>query len=346
MAKTILIKRGLEANRTGITPATGELIWTTDNHDLWMGDGSTAGGIKVTGNIESNYIPTSEKGANNGVATLGATGLIPNGQLPPLAITSTYTAASQAAQLALTAQEGDVCVRTDENKSYIHNGGSAGDMTDWQELLTPTDSVTSVNGQTGVVSLDTDDITEGSTNVYYTDTRVSNYLTSTATLSQLSDVNISSISDGEVITWVAANSRWENTAIPSGVTNFVGLSDTPSNYTGAGGQFLKVNAGATAVEFGTTGIDELSDVDTTTSAPSNGEVLAWDGTNWVPTADSDTTYSAGTGLSLTGTTFALNASIDDLTDVDTTTSAPNVDEILGWDGSNWVPGANIDGGTF
>jgi len=184
--------------------------------------------------------------------------IIPNNQLPALAITSTYTAASQAAQLALTVQEGDVCVRTDENKSYIALNATNGSMSDWQELLTPTDSVTSVNGQTGVVSLDTDDISEG-TNLYYTDTRVNTYLTSTATLGMLSDVNISSIADGEVITWSNANSRWENTALTLGSTTFVGLSDTPANYSGAAGYVLKVNGAGTAVEFNdlnTTDVDE------------------------------------------------------------------------------------------
>ena len=425
MAKKILVRRGLEANRTSITPLLGEIIWTTDNHDLWIGDGSTAGGIKVTGNVEGNYIPLTQRAAANGVATLDASGLIPNNQLPALAITSTYTAASQAAQLALTVQEGDVCVRTDENKSYIALNATNGSMSDWQELLTPTDSVTSVNGQTGVVSLDTDDITEGTTNLYYTDTRVNTYLTGTATLAMLSDVNISSIADGEVITWSTANSRWENNAIPSGVTNFVGLSDTPSNFTGSAGYVLRVNAAGDAVEFNdlsTTDVDEgtnlyytnaradariaaasiddLSDVDTSTSAPSNGEVLKWDGTNWVPGTDdtvqnledlSDVTISSiadgevihwstansrweNTALTLGSTTFVglsdtpanytgaggqflkvnsgatavefTTAAIDDLSDVDTTTSTPNVDEILGWDGTNWVPGANIDGGTF
>ena len=176
MAQTIRLRRGLEANRTSVTPALGEALWTTDNKDLWIGDGSTAGGIKVTANVEStlvgSYVPLSQKGAANGVATLDASGLVPNSQLPALAITSTFTAADETAQLALTAEEGDVCVRTDENKSYIHNGGTAGDMTDWQELLTPTDAVLSVNGKTGVVSLDTDDISEGVSNLYYTNARV------------------------------------------------------------------------------------------------------------------------------------------------------------------------------
>ena len=31
------------------------------------------------------------------------------------------------------------------------------------------------------------------------------------------------------------------------------------------------------------GIDDLGDVDTNTAAPTNGQVLEWDGTNWVPT---------------------------------------------------------------
>jgi hypothetical protein len=34
-----------------------------------------------------------------------------------------------------------------------------------------------------------------------------------------------------------------------GASSFTGLSDTPANYTGAGGQFVRVNPGATALEF-------------------------------------------------------------------------------------------------
>ncbi len=34
-----------------------------------------------------------------------------------------------------------------------------------------------------------------------------------------------------------------------------------------------------------------------------GQALKWDGTTWAPAADNNTTYTTGTGLSLTGTTF-------------------------------------------
>ena len=41
-------------------------------------------------------------------------------------------------------------------------------------VLSPTSAVDSVNGETGIVVLDTDNIAEGTTNLYYTETRVSN----------------------------------------------------------------------------------------------------------------------------------------------------------------------------
>ncbi len=84
-------------------------------------------------------------------------------------------------------------------------------------------------------------------------------------------------------------------------------------------------------------INTHSDVDTSTNIPANGQVLSWNGTNWVPADDSDTTYSAGTGLNLTGTTFSLNSGIDNLTDVDVTTSPPTNGQVLSWDGSNCIP---------
>lgn len=99
-----------------------------------------------------------QKGSANGLATLDASSKIPTSQLPALAITTTNVVSSQAAQLALTAQEGDVAIRTDLSKSYIKNAGIAGTMADWNELLTPTDAVLSVNGYTGVITLVKGDI--------------------------------------------------------------------------------------------------------------------------------------------------------------------------------------------
>ena len=80
------------------------------------------------------------------------TGTLPVGNMAATALTTVQTASSESAQLALTAEEGDVVVRSDENKTYMHNGGSAGTMADFTLLATPTDAVTSVDGNTGVVT--------------------------------------------------------------------------------------------------------------------------------------------------------------------------------------------------
>jgi hypothetical protein len=96
---------------------------------------------------------TGQKGIANGIAELDGSGLVPTHHLPALAITTTQVVNSQANMLALTAQTGDVAVRTDVNKSFILTATPASTLANWQELLTPTDAVLSVDGSTGAVSL-------------------------------------------------------------------------------------------------------------------------------------------------------------------------------------------------
>ncbi len=99
-----------------------------------------------------------QKGQPGGLTPLGPDSLIPSQYLPPLAITEVFVVASEAAQLALDAQEGDVAIRTDLDRNYIHNGGTSGTMVDWTQLLTPAAPVQSVNGKTGNVVLDAADV--------------------------------------------------------------------------------------------------------------------------------------------------------------------------------------------
>jgi hypothetical protein len=70
--------------------------------------------------------------------TASSAGSIHKTNLPAIALTSVQTAESEIAQLALTTEEGDAVVRTDEKKTYMRNSGVAGDMTDFTLLQTPT----------------------------------------------------------------------------------------------------------------------------------------------------------------------------------------------------------------
>jgi hypothetical protein len=98
---------------------------------------------------------TKNTGTGNGnIPILDTDGKLPDSVIPKVAITNTWVVASQAAMLALSnAQEGDVAVRTDISKSFILKTTGFATLSNWQELLTPTDTVTSVNGSTGAVNI-------------------------------------------------------------------------------------------------------------------------------------------------------------------------------------------------
>lgn len=80
----------------------------------------------------------ASKGAASGLCELDADSKIPANRLPPLAINDTFTAASQVAMLALTAQRGDVALRSDTNSVFILFGDDPSDIDDWAEWLYPT----------------------------------------------------------------------------------------------------------------------------------------------------------------------------------------------------------------
>ena len=96
--------------------------------------------------------------------------------------------------------------------------------------------------------------------------------------------------DGQVLTWVNANSQWEPVDAAAGATSIDDLTDVDTSTTApTDGQVLTwVNANGkwepSAIAGGGGSIDSLSDVDTTTVPPTNGQVLVWDSVSsqWEP----------------------------------------------------------------
>ena len=119
--------------------------------------------------------------AEGNVPVLGVGGKLSEAVIPAIAITDTFVVDSQSAMLALKAQQGDVAVRTDVNKTFILKVAPATTLANWVELETPTDAVTSVNGLTGAVTLTTSEVAEGS-NLYFTTARANaNWVTHAST---------------------------------------------------------------------------------------------------------------------------------------------------------------------
>ena len=157
---TIKVRRGLKADLPA-SAAEGELLLAIDTFELFKGTGTGVDPINVD--------------KENVIGLLDGGGKIDASLLPALALTEVYVVADIAGRDGLTVQEGDVAVVQDASGdpqvnaavriSYIYDGSA------WHRLNTQ-DAVTSVNGATGDVVLTTDDIAEGSTNLYYTDARV------------------------------------------------------------------------------------------------------------------------------------------------------------------------------
>lgn len=109
-------------------------------------------------------------------------------------------------------------------------------------------------------------------------------------------------------------------------------------------------------------IDTLSDVDTTTNAPSNGQVLKWDGSNWIPQNDA----AGSSGISLTDLSVGSEGSasgdgaisynnssgvftytppdINSSVDTHLNQSNPTSGYVLSWNGSDYAWVAQTGGG--
>ena len=98
-------------------------------------------------------------------------------------------------------------------------------------------------------------------------------------LADLSNVSSATPSDGQVLKWDDTNSVWKpdtDESGASGSTAFKGLSDTPNDYTGYAGKFLKVNSAENALEYtdaaGASTIEDLPVTSSSIAAGADGNV--------------------------------------------------------------------------
>ena len=140
------------------------------------------------------------------IVRLNSEGKLDESVLPALAIIDTFVVASEAAQLELDVQKGDIAIRSDIGKTFINQSGANESIADWQEMVAPGTGVTAVMAGDGMdfttitasgsvslgvpsaitgtsangvsatshtheLDIDSDDVPEGAANLYYTDAR-------------------------------------------------------------------------------------------------------------------------------------------------------------------------------
>ena len=164
----IKVGSGLSIDNNGVLSATGTNVdiinnLTSDRTDAAL---AAAQGKALKGLIDTiqstidglGTAATKNTGTSAGnIPVLDSDGKLNTSILPAIALVDTFVVDSEAAMLALNAQQGDVAVRTDVNKTFILSQSPASTLANWIELLFPC-SVISVNGKTGAVVLTGDDI--------------------------------------------------------------------------------------------------------------------------------------------------------------------------------------------
>ena len=146
-------------NEKGLITKT-ELLTAEDIPEL------TLAKITDSGTAAARNVGTAE----GNLVAVGADGKISETLLPKIAITDTHVVADEAEMLALTAEKGDVAIRSDLNRSFILKQAPADNLANWLELKSPECTVFSVNGKTGDIVLSTTDVKEGES-LYYTEER-------------------------------------------------------------------------------------------------------------------------------------------------------------------------------
>jgi hypothetical protein len=176
-----------------------------------------------------------------------------------------------------------------------------------------------------------------------------NQLSGTAIDNTLSPAN------GDVLKWNNTSNQWETAA------------DAGTNYTaGAGIDITGTSISADTAAAKWNAFQLYGTAVSNTLAPADGEVLTWNGTTnqWessTPAAGSS--YSGGNGITISGTTIHADSAspiwnANKLQGFDVSGVAPNANEVLKWNGTDWAPtadavntytngtGINLIGNTF
>ena len=213
-----LISSSVTSTELGYVSGVTSAIQTQLDAKLSLSGGTMTGDIamgshKVTGlaapTTNGDALRYDMLGANSGIATLDSGGKVPLSQLPAslMEYQGTWNASTNTPTLADGTGVSGYFYRVQVAGTQNLGSGSqtfvVGDWVMyngaiWQLAHAGADAVLSVNGASGVVVLTTDDISEGTTNKYFTDARAQGAITGAASTITTSNLTASKalVSDG------------------------------------------------------------------------------------------------------------------------------------------------------
>lgn len=175
------LRRGTDAERTaggGIVFAEGELIYITDTEEVYVGDGVTGGGIKVTGNTSASPAILTRNLALGGFEINGT------------------------GDIDIT---GDITISGSISAANLSGGGTG--VVEGQEYA--------IDIQGDVRGADSNIVVDATSGIVYADFVGDGSLITNINLNQLDNVTLTGVDNGQVLQY--SNGAWIN-ADPSGLT--------------------------------------------------------------------------------------------------------------------------------
>ena len=159
--------------------------------------------------------------------------------------------------------------------------------------------------------------------------------------------------EGQVLTVVSGNPIWQT---PSGGSYTAGIGieivgTEIKHKTNPGGHSGDVLQAANTMDLIVTGLQQVG---ISSTAPTNGQVLTYNGTQWAAATPSGGTYTAGLGIDITGTTIAhkdganghtgdvsqtassMALTVTGLRNIAVSSTAPTNGQVLTYNGTQWA----------
>ena len=254
------LRRGTDSNRLSITPVVGEPIFTTDTKKLFIGDGSTVGGITVSGIdsaqitsiIDSNYIVSIIDDSSLTIDGNGSTGgvTISDGLVGiktgtgNVAAIDFYCEVNNAHRVKLKAPahasfsgNPDVILPNASGTLALTSDIATGFLDSALTIQLVDSAYVQARQTSGGGISSTDDVPEGSSNLYFTNSRADTRATlriTAASIGNLNDVDTTGASNGQALVWSSSNSQWEPGTISGGGGSFDQSLNTTDSVTFAG----------------------------------------------------------------------------------------------------------------
>lgn len=340
-SKGLLIPRMTSAQKQAIaSPATGLIVFDTDNSNFWYFDGSqwtAIGGAGASGlitdfdwNDAANLITITENGTNWQITVDNEADDLSDNTINELSNVSAIPSVGQILKWDGT----NWTAGTDDTGT---DGATITNFT-WDNATDLLRITESGNQWDVYIDNEADDLSDNSIN-------------------DLLDVDASPAS-GQVLKWDGSNWVAGNDESGAGGTQITNFEWTDAS------NLLRITEGTTewdvtidneADDLSDNIINDLSNVN---ASPTNGQVLKWDGSQWAAGDDNEGTSGAsitdfswndGTNeLSITEDGTVWNLTLDNdaddlsnnfLNDLNDVNSAPVNGDFLQWNGSEWVAGS-------